>query len=60
MIAIELVSGLGTGEPLSPSLAIILHSERSEQRYVLIAEAIQPCPDDCIGLTATVLLVTPT
>ena len=36
---------------LSPSLAIILHSERASERYVLIGEAIQPCQGDCISLT---------
>ena len=41
---------------LSPSLAIVLHSERASERYVLIGEAIQPCPGDCSNLTATALL----
>ena len=45
---------------LSPSLAIVLHSERASERYVLIGEAIQPCPGDCSNLTATAILVTPT
>ncbi len=39
---------------LSPSLAVVLHSERASERYVLIGEAIQPCRGDCISLTATV------
>jgi hypothetical protein len=45
---------------LSPSLAIVLHSERASERYVLIGEALQPCPSDCRNLTATALFVTPT
>jgi hypothetical protein len=38
---------------LSPSLAVILHSERASERYVLIGEAIQSCPGDCFSLTVT-------
>jgi hypothetical protein len=45
---------------LSPSLAVVLHNERASERYVLIGEALQPCPGDCSNLTATALLVTPT
>jgi hypothetical protein len=48
---------------LSPSLVIVLHSERASERYVLIGEAFQPCPGDCTSLTPTpqsTAFVTPT
>ena len=38
---------------LSPSLVIVLHSERASERYVLIGEALQSCPSDCTSLTPT-------
>jgi hypothetical protein len=38
---------------LSPSLTIILHSEHSGERYMLIGNAVQPCPGGFTSLTPT-------